>query len=317
MHTWAIACSSTEHHCSPSVFAERKSRHKAQKAPSHPWPKTYQGKGWGSALWGSHQHTPLFKLEVTLVRWFGGQRFYVIWKSGSRQKSLCTDGIVTGNWSVEKQPHSCRNTACYAARCWTAIGMLLRTFCCYCLSGMYLQNIYFDFTHFLFMPFISKTEKVSIQPLVRMTYRMIQFITQRSLHFKKYTSITKYKPNKSMALLLFLVNLFSYKHIHQSVSLEALVDCASSLNFWNLETQHQRACFNSSCWLQLRLSQNMFILWEPGDFQSLNIRSCPVVPIFTHAHVKCLCCIQTRIIPHFLCSGFHRKEQSMNRAQCT
>lgn len=161
MHTWAVAGSSTEHHCSPSVLAERKSMHKAQKAPSHPWPKPYQGKGWGSALWGSHQHTPLFKLEVTLVWWFGGQRFYVIWKSGSRQKSLCTDGIVTGNWSVEKQPHSCRNTACYAACCWTAIGMLLRTFCCYCLKCIYKVYILILRISYLFPSFLRQRRCLS------------------------------------------------------------------------------------------------------------------------------------------------------------
>lgn len=133
---------------------------------------------------------------------------------------------------MEKQPHSCRITACCAACCWSASGTLLRTVCCYCLSEMHLQNMYFDFTHFSFIPFISKTEKGSIQPLVRKTYRMIQFITQRSLHFKKYLGLIKYKLNKSISPLLFLINVFLYKHIQQSVSLEALaVDCARDLNF--------------------------------------------------------------------------------------
>lgn len=47
----------------------------------------------------------------------------------------------------------------------------------------------------------------------------------------------------------------------------------------------------------LGLSQRMFILWDLGDFQSLNWRSCPVLPIFPYACVKCSCSIQTHYPP--------------------
>jgi len=65
----------------------------------------------------------------------------------------------------------------------------------------------------------------------------------------------------------------------------------------------ESVCFNTGCWLHLtatlQLSQSMFLLWDLGDFQSSNLRSCPVVPIFAYTHVKCSCSIQTCVIPHF------------------
>lgn len=111
VHTLAIGCSTTEHQPAPHVSAERKSMPKGFKLTSHPLPNPYSGKWCVSAPMGSHHHI-LLNLEITLVWRFRGQRFYVIWRNGSRGKKIPihTGGIVTGNWSVEKQSHSCRNT---------------------------------------------------------------------------------------------------------------------------------------------------------------------------------------------------------------
>lgn len=83
MHTPAITCSTTDHQSAFHQFLQK--GNPCTRARRQPVIFGQTPKWWGSDLWGSHRHTPLLNLEVTLVWWFGGQRFYVIWKSGSRE----------------------------------------------------------------------------------------------------------------------------------------------------------------------------------------------------------------------------------------
>lgn len=150
-----------------------------------------------------------------------------------------TDGIITGNWGMEKQAHICSSTACCVTCCCTATGTQLRTLCSYYLKCIYKICILNSSNSYWFPELLR--ERLSSHYLER--YKT--FIIQRRSYFLKNQIRIKYKLNKSMCFLLFSVNLLQAQTANR-LSGSTYCGLCKQIKFLKSGkqkfSQHQRMC---------------------------------------------------------------------------
>lgn len=130
-----------------------------------------------------------------------------------------------------------------------------------------------------------------------------------------------------MNQVIFSCSRSTYTSTLTDQSLEILAeDCTSGFSFRNLETQKFSQCQRVCALYQAAGSISQQMTWAVTEnvytvgIGRLPVPKSEVMPCF--AHISICTCQMFLLHPDtlsltLLCSGFHRKELSMNRALCT